>query len=212
MRRTAMQAVERIDAFVATRTIEPPPGAERRFGLDDSRAAGRARLAEATDLSTVSDSLPADLEWRWRRFDVLGVHELQNIYAARQQVFAIEQHCAYLDADGYDEQAFHFAAWSARQREPLAYARVLDPGAKYAEASIGRVLTTAACRGHGLGRELVTRTIANTLAVWPGSAIRIAAQTRLERFYASFGFEAVAAPHLEDGIEHTEMLRPGRRG
>ena len=42
-----------------------------------------------------------------------------------------------------------------------------------------------------------------------GRAIRISAQTRLERFYADFGFVAVGAPYLEDGIEHTEMLRPG---
>jgi ElaA protein len=151
------------------------------------------------------------VDWRWRRFDALGVHELQYIYAARQRVFAIEQRCIYLDADGRDEQAFHLAAWSSRQREPLAYARVIDPGVKYDEASIGRVVTLGAGRGCGLGRELMARAIAEAARVWPGTAIRISAQTRLERFYESFGFTTVGAPYLEDGIDHTEMVLFPRR-
>lgn len=148
-----------------------------------------------------------DLDWRWRRFDALGVHELQYIYAARQQVFAIEQQCIYLDVDGCDEHAFHLAAWSAAQREPLAYARVIDPGVKYeADLSIGRVITTGAGRGKGIGRELMARAIAHARAVWPDVAIRISAQSRLERFYLGFGFTRVGSPYLEDGIDHTEML------
>ena len=82
----------------------------------------------------------------------------------------------------------------------------LDPGAKYAEPSIGRVLTTAPARGHGLGRELVRRAVGRARSAWPGHAIRISAQTRLEAFYAGFGFSVVGAPYLEDGIPHIEML------
>jgi ElaA protein len=155
-------------------------------------------------------SATPDPVWRWCRFDDLSVRELQHIYAARQRVFAIEQQCIYLDVDGYDESAWHLAAWSPAQREPLAYARILDPGAKYEEASIGRVITVGAGRGIGLGRELVARAIAAVDQVWPGGAIRISAQTRLERFYAGFGFVAVGPPYLEDGIDHTEMLRDPR--
>jgi ElaA protein len=147
-----------------------------------------------------------ELAWRWCRFDDLSVRELQNIYTARQRVFSLEQQCIYLDADGCDESAWHLAAWSPAQREPLAYARVLDPGVKYAEVSIGRVITVGAGRGRGLGRALVTRSIVLTREAWPGMAIRISAQTRLERFYADFGFVAVGEPYLEDGIDHTEML------
>jgi ElaA protein len=91
--------------------------------------------------------------------------------------------------------------------EPLAYARLLDPGAKYADASIGRVITTQAARGSGLGRELMGRAIAQAGLAWPDAAIRISAQTRLEAFYASFGFVAVGPTYLEDGIDHTEMLK-----
>ena len=154
-----------------------------------------------------------DLTWRCRRFDALDLRELQYIYMARQKVFAIEQQCAYLDADGFDEQAFHLAAWSSVQPEPLAYARLLDPGTKYPrDASIGRVITTSVARGRGLGRELMRRAIEQSGAAWPLAAIRISAQTRLEAFYADLGFVAVGVPYLEDGIDHTEMLRPAAGG
>lgn len=149
----------------------------------------------------------AALDWRWRRFDALSVRELQRIHAARQRVFVVEQGCPFLDADGHDEQAFHLAAWRDGDAEPVAYARVLDPGVKYAEASIGRVITASACRGTGLGRELFARAVAGAEVAWPGVAVRISAQSRLERFYEGFGFVVVGERYLEDGIDHTEMLR-----
>ena len=152
-----------------------------------------------------------ELNWRWCAFDALTPRELQNIYMARQQVFAIEQACAYLDADGYDEDSHHLAAWSAEHRVPLAYARVVHPGLKYAEPSIGRVITTAAARGTGLGRELVRRAIEHASSVFPQHGIRISAQSRLENFYAGFGFVIVGERYMEDGIPHTEMLRPPAR-
>ena len=157
-------------------------------------------------MNTPRLSEPVPPTWRWCRFDELSVFELQAIYMARQQVFSIEQACAYLDADGYDEFSFHLGAWSAGHPVPLAYARVVHPGQKYAEPSIGRVITTAAARGTGLGRELVQRAIAHCTQAFPGQGIRISAQTRLERFYAEAGFETVGVPYMEDGIPHTEML------
>jgi ElaA protein len=149
----------------------------------------------------------AALRWRCVPFDALSPRELQNIFMARQRVFAIEQACAYLDADGLDELAHHLAAWSPQAREPLAYARLLPPGAKYAEASIGRVITAFAARGRGLGRELMARALQGSGSLWAGVAVRISAQSRLEAFYASFGFVVVGPRYLEDGIDHTEMVR-----
>ncbi len=144
--------------------------------------------------------------WRWCRFDELSVHELQNILRARQQVFAIEQNCVYLDIDGCDEHSFHLAAWAPGVREPLAYARIVEPGVKYAEPSIGRVITTAPARGSGLGRELMRRAVEHAGRAFPGQGIRISAQSRLEAFYAGFGFTIVGERYMEDGIPHTEML------
>ena len=150
--------------------------------------------------------LPAQPRWRWCHFDSLGAHELQAIYRARQQVFVIEQQCIYLDADGADAVSFHLAAWGGEPTMPLAYARIVPPGIKYAEASIGRVLTTDAARGTGLGRELVRRAIGHCREIFPDEGIRISAQSRLEHFYAGFGFVVQGERYLEDGIPHTEML------
>jgi ElaA protein len=148
--------------------------------------------------------------WRWCRFDALTVFEVERIYAVRQQVFAIEQQCIYLDADGCDEAAYHLAAWSDDERLPVAYARLVDPGVKYPEPSIGRVLTAPAARRTGLGRELVDRMVVGCAEAWPGRAIRISAQAHLQTFYEVAGFSAVGAPYAEDGIPHIEMVRPAR--
>jgi len=146
------------------------------------------------------------LHWRWCPFDALSVHELHDIFQARQQVFSVEQNCVYLDADGHDEHSHHLAAWAHAGGGLLAYARLVDPGRKYAEPSIGRVITTARARGCGLGRALVQRMVAHARSHFPGQGIRISAQSRLEAFYAEVGFTVVGERYLEDGIPHTEML------
>ena len=159
-------------------------------------------------MSSTGTSL-TPVRWRWCRFDELGVFELDAIYRARQQVFAVEQQCAYLDADGFDARSFHLAGWGADVSLPLACARVVRPGLKYAEPSIGRVATTAAARGTGLGRELVRRAVGHCADAFAGQGIRISAQAHLARFYAEAGFEPIGVPYLEDGIPHLEMLRRG---
>ena len=151
---------------------------------------------------------PNDIDWRFCAFDALSLRELQNIYMARQQVFALEQNCAYLDADGRDERSHHLAAWLPQHRSPLAYARLVEPGLIYPEASMGRVITTAPGRGLGLGRELVRRVISHAAALYPGQGIRISAQSQLEAFYAEAGFAVVGERYMEDGIPHTQMLLP----
>ena len=50
--------------------------------------------------------------------------------------------------------------------------------------------------------------IARTRRAWPGRPVRIAAQQRLERFYADLGFRTAGAPYQEDDIAHVDMLLP----
>jgi len=152
-------------------------------------------------------SLASSVTWQCARLPELTALQLARIYRARQQVFSVEQDCVYLDADEADEQSYHLAAWSPAHAEPLAYARLVDPGVKYAEPSMGRVITTAPARGTGLGRELVRRVLALSDEVFAGQGIRISAQSRLQRFYNEVGFVAVGDDYMEDGIPHTEMLR-----
>lgn len=147
-----------------------------------------------------------DVIWRCARLEALVPRELQRIHEARQRVFVVEQRCAFQDADRSDERSSHLAAWAA-DGELLAYARIVDPGVKYPEPSIGRVLTMASVRGSGLGRELLRRAVAACHETFPGRGIRISAQYRLERFYRDAGFVGVGEPYLEDELPHLEMLR-----
>lgn len=146
-------------------------------------------------------------EWQWSSFDAFSPAALYAVLAARAAVFVVEQRCAYQDLDGADALARHLVAWS--DGEVAAYCRTFAPDVKYAEASIGRVLTTQAYRGTGVGRELVARAVAS-LDAEHGAPIRISAQAHLQRFYASFGFVTVSAPYLEDDIPHVAMLRAAR--
>src|SRR5699024_6842929 len=145
------------------------------------------------------------VSWRVERYEELSIDRLYAVLAARVAVFVVEQDCPYQDVDGLDRCALHVSAWPGET--VLAYARVLPPGGRYAEPSIGRVLTARAARGTGLGRELMQRSIAAAARAWPGRALRISAQQYLERFYRELGFETVSEPYPEDGIAHVEMYR-----
>lgn len=148
------------------------------------------------------------MRWQWTQFSDLSAQQLYEILRERQEVFTVEQDCAYQDADGKDQFAWHLIGWSETAAPRVqAYLRVVFPGKKYAEPSIGRVLTAASARGSGLGRELMQRAVEETERVYPGSAIRISAQQYLEAFYREFRFEPVSEPYDEDGIPHIEMLR-----
>ncbi len=149
------------------------------------------------------------IEWQFCSFAELGNGDLYEVLAQRQNVFILEQTCLYGDIDGLDKDAHHLLGWRTvdGKRELAAYLRVLAPGAKYAEMSLGRVLTTQAARGTGAGRELLARGIEQAERLYPGHRIRIGAQQYLEAFYASFGFNTVSEPYDEDGIQHIDMLR-----
>ncbi len=149
-----------------------------------------------------------EIRWQWSRLPDLAPADLYAALAARQQVFAVEQHCAFLDADGHDVHAWHLIAWHDGYAAPAlaGYLRVLDPGRKFVEPSIGRVLTVAPFRGIGFGRTLMVEGIVRTRGVWPRQTIRIAAQQRLERFYTGLGFRTDGVPYQEDDIAHVDMV------
>lgn len=149
------------------------------------------------------------IEWQWCSFNELSNADLYALLQVRQDVFMLEQQCLYPDADGLDQGAHHLLAWVSVDgvRQLGAYLRVLAPGAKYTEMSLGRVLTAKPARSSGIGRELLARGIAHAEALHPGHRIRIGAQQYLEKFYAGFGFETISAPYDEDGILHIDMLR-----
>jgi ElaA protein len=150
---------------------------------------------------------------RWQFASMAGLSSLEwyEVTAAREAVFVVEQDCAFLDADGADPDCWHLVGRLGA--EVVAYCRIVPPGLKFAEPSIGRVLTRGAGRGNGGGKALMQEAISRCEAQFPGQPIRIGAQQYLERFYGAFGFATVSEPYDEDGIPHVIMLRepPGNR-
>lgn len=148
------------------------------------------------------------IDWQWCRLDELTPAQQYAVFAAREAVFVVEQNCPYQDLDGLDFKAHHLIGWSDRNAGNVAaYLRVLAPGIKFREPSIGRVLTTEGYRRTGLGRQLMGKALAHIARHHPGQSVRISAQSYLDTFYRDFGFVPCSAPYLEDGIPHVEMLR-----
>ncbi|MBL8325261.1 MAG: GNAT family N-acetyltransferase [Rubrivivax sp.] len=148
--------------------------------------------------------------WTWARWPALRVDDLYDALALRAEVFVLEQGCAFVDPDGADRQSAHLLGRN-EVGDLLAYLRVVDPGIKYPEPAIGRVVTAPAVRGTGLGRALMAEGLQRCEQAWPGCAIALGAQAHLERFYGSLGFARRGEAYVEDGIPHVHMLRVEQR-
>ena len=142
--------------------------------------------------------------WICKKFQELSPDELYAILRLRSEVFVVEQNCVFLDMDNKDQKSHHLMGW--RDNVLVGYTRVLGPGISYVESSIGRVVTSPAARGLGVGRELLLKSIETLYILYGKQPIRIGAQCYLTKFYESFGFVQKGEIYLEDGINHIEML------
>jgi ElaA protein len=151
----------------------------------------------------------ARISWQWSRFSELTTQDLYAVVQLREAVFVVEQNCPYPDADGRDPNAWHLLGWTQTtpKRTLVAYARIFEPGIRYDQASIGRVVTSGEVRGTGLGRVLMAEALRRVESLAPAQPVKIAAQRRLEDFYLSFGFKTISDPYEEDGIIHVDMLK-----
>lgn len=147
------------------------------------------------------------MKWTIKAFDELTVHELYEALHLRNEIFVVEQQCAYQDLDYSDQKALHLMGRNDDGRL-VAYTRLFGPGIKYTEASIGRVITSQLVRGTGAGRQLMEKSIAAVEEAYGKGPIKIGAQQYLHRFYTSLGFEQTSDTYMEDGIPHIEMVRP----
>ena len=152
-------------------------------------------------------SRPAtDVTWAFEPFDKLSLRSLYEVLQLRSEVFVVEQACIFQDLDGADDQAMHLLGRLGGQL--VAYARCFPAGVKYAEASIGRVITRSSARASGMGHVLMQHAIDAIHSHWGAPPIRIGAQARLEKFYNRHGFAKAGPVYDEDGIDHIEMVRP----
>lgn len=150
------------------------------------------------------------LDWKLATLHALTVAEVYAMLQLRTEVFVVEQNCIFQDMDGADDQAMHLLGSQSvpgQSGQLVAYARLFPAGIKFAEASIGRVVTRPSTRGTGLGHVLIQRAISSVHTLWgEQQAIRIGAQTRLKAYYSQHGFADVGLPYVEDGIDHLEMV------
>lgn len=150
--------------------------------------------------------MPTNLQWIHKEFAALSVAELYALMQLRMEVFVLEQECLYRELDGLDAECIHLMAFEPEHQALAAYSRIVPPRLSFPEPSIGRVITAQAHRGKGLGVELMERSIANCVALYPNQPIRIGAQAHLQKFYGSLGFVSQGDIYDEDGIPHIEMV------
>jgi ElaA protein len=142
--------------------------------------------------------------WKCKPFRDLSVYELYDILRLRSEVFVVEQHCLYLDADNKDQLCYHLCGWKGDKL--VAYVRLLPPQLAFNEPSIGRVVTSSLYRRTGAGRLLMKEAIEECCRLFGERNIRIGAQLYLKKFYESLGFRQTSEVYLEDNIEHVEMV------
>lgn len=143
------------------------------------------------------------IQWIVKKFEALTPYQLYAILQLRNEVFVVEQHCVFQDADDKDQDSYHLMGfWNNKL---VAYTRLVPPGHIYTEMSIGRVVTSPSVRRSGAGRELMKQSIEYCHQLFGKGPIKIGAQFYLKSFYESFGFQQVSDIYLEDGIEHIYM-------
>ncbi len=146
------------------------------------------------------------INWELKTFDELTPYQLYAILQLRSEVFVVEQNCPYLDEDGKDLKSWHLMGWN-EDNILVAYTRILKAGDSFAEASIGRVVSSPKVRGTGIGKILMQKSIEQLYGLFGQVPIRIGAQRYLEKFYESLGFVIAGEPYLEDDIPHIEMVK-----
>ena len=138
-------------------------------------------------------------------FKELSPQELYDLLQLRSEIFVVEQNCVYQDIDGKDQEALHLLGYM--NNVLVAYTRCFPPGVYFEEPAIGRVLVRRSERMNSYGHEIMKASIEALEQRFPGTSIKLSAQTYLQAFYESHGFQKSGEGYLEDGIPHIPMLR-----
>ena len=144
------------------------------------------------------------MAFEFKHFNDLTNYELYEILQLRSEIFVVEQNCVYNDLDGLDNEAIHL--FFRLNGKIIAYSRLLRPGTRFPDCSIGRVVVKQSERGKSIGIEMMNAAKDYILNEWGATRIKVSAQQYLQRFYENLGFEIVTEMYLEDGIPHFGML------
>jgi len=182
-------------------------------------------------VSNSVSKVAAVIELHVARFSELDIVTLYAILRLRNDVFVVEQDCAYSDVDGRDVEPGTRHIWltatdgvAATKPEPgarprttetgdagttdtlphiLAYLRILDDpdGA----ARIGRVCVARDARRGGHAATVMAAALE---LIGTGRDTVLDAQAYATRLYEDAGFVRDGEEFLEDGIMHVTMRRP----
>lgn len=144
------------------------------------------------------------MEFTFKHFSELTTTELYNILKLRAEIFVVEQDCVYNDLDNLDKDAVH--QFIQKNGQIVAYSRLLKPGTRFNDYSIGRVIVKESERGTGLGIKMMEEAKLFITTEWKAIKIKISAQKYLRKFYEDLGFSVITEEYMEDGIPHFGML------
>ena len=136
-------------------------------------------------------------------FSELTVNQLYEIYKLRNEVFIVEQNCAYQDVDHKDLKSRHLLL--TIENILVAYARIIPPGISNKEPAIGRVVVKKEFRGNNYAKILMKSCLDYTIQLFKNQDIILSAQTYLIKFYSDLGFKIEGNEYLEDDIPHIKM-------
>ena len=156
-------------------------------------------------MRSVNKHLPGypGLCWGWYALAEMEPILLYDMLALRETIFVVEQSCIYQELDGLDKSAQHLLV--CRGETVVACLRVLPPGEPEADVRIGRVAVSRDWRKRGIARVMVQKAIELAREDYSLSEVCLNAQTYLQSFYESMGFQLCGDEFLEDGIPHVPM-------
>ncbi len=93
------------------------------------------------------------MNFEFKHFTELTLEELYGILQLRAEIFVVEQDCVYNDIDGLDKDGTH--QFATKAGKIVAYSRLLKPGTRFPDYSVGRVVVAASERGTGLGLKMM---------------------------------------------------------
>ena len=142
----------------------------------------------------------------FKHFNELTNRELYDMLQLRAEIFVVEQTCIYNDLDGLDKEATHIIVKNDGKNEIIAASRLLKPGTRFPDFSIGRVVVKQNIRGTGLGIRMMEEAKKFMMEQWNAKIIKVSAQKYLQKFYENLGFSVKTEEYIEDGIPHVGMV------
>jgi ElaA protein len=159
-------------------------------------------------MNSAKEQMPGfpELRWQWFQLAEMRAGQLYDMLAFRESVFVVEQSCIYQELDGLDKSAHHLVVTEAKK--VVACLRLLPPGRNNSRVRIGRVAVIAGWRKRGIARLMMHKAVEKARKM-ASAGICLNAQTYLQGFYQSLGFEVCGDEYLEDGIPHVPMRLSG---